>query len=219
MSSPVDAPRDCEEVLSRFITKSGFKALRNLFDVDGGGQRWITLGTDERILRFFGITDEIEDFCDSVDGNYNAALDAELEGSDQDSVSFSVEMEPIDSIDLPKSEIQLKYTVARPWQIPVTSPPELWVDDDYMPTADDFGGLDFIEDDYYTNAQQDPPLIYFIRDAAGKFHTRTIRSVTEDTIKAYPSLLQECWARYIDANGRGDNTALVNFRQNDVRTL
>lgn len=219
MSDSADSLRDCQMVLSRFVTQSGFKALRDLFDVDGGGQRWITLGSDERILEFFGITDRIEEFCADVDESYNSALDAELEDSSQDSVSFSIEIEPIDRIDVPESEVHLKYTVSRPWQIPVTPPHELWVTDDYMPTVDDFGGLDSIEDNYYTNDRQCPPIIYFIRDSSGKFHTRTIRSVDSITISAYPGLLQECWNRYVDAGGERENTALVDFRRNEVTTL
>lgn len=219
MSNPIDSPRDCESVLSRFVTKSGFKALRDLFDVDGGGQRWITLGTDERILYFFDITDEIEEFCNGVSGEYNPALDDELESSDSNSISFTIEIEPIPGIDLPGSEIQLKYTYSRPWQIPVTPPHELWVDDDQVPTVDDFGDLDSVEEDYYTNPRQDPPLIYFIKDTYGKFHTRTVRGLDTSAIQSYPALLQECWNRYVDSTGESDNTALVDFRQNEVSTL
>jgi hypothetical protein len=219
MSDLADNLRNCQMVLSRFITKSGFKALRDLFDVGGGGQRWITLGSDERILSFFNITAEIEEFCDGVDGDYNAALDAKLEDSSQDSISFNIDIESIDAIDVPESEISLKYTVSRPWQIPVTPPHELWVDNNHMPTVDDFGGLDSLEDDYYTNTHQDPPLIYFLRDTEGKFHTRTIRGIGANTVGFYPELLQQCWNRYIPASGGSNNTALVDFRKNEATTL
>jgi len=219
MSNSADCLRDCQMVLSRFVTKSGFKALRDLFDVDGGGQRWVTLGSDERILRFFNIADKIEEFCDGVDGDYNAALDTKLEDLSQNSVSFGIDIEPIDEIDVPESEVHLKYTVSRPWQIPVTPPHELWVNNDYVPTVDDFGGLDLLEDNYYTSDSQCPPMIYFIKDNSGKFHTRTVRGVDATTIGAYPALVQECWNRYVDASGERDNTAFVDFCQNEVTTL
>ena len=88
-----------------------------------------------------------------------------------------------------------------------------------MPTVDDFGGLDLLEDNYYTSDSQCPPMIYFIKDNSGKFHTRTVRGVDATTIGAYPALVQECWNRYVDASGERDNTAFVDFCQNEVTTL
>jgi hypothetical protein len=209
-------------VLSRFITKSGFKALRDLYDVEGGrGQTWFSLGSNERILEFFNITDEIEEVCDSVNDDYNEALNEKFEGSEESSESFSITIEPIEAIDMPQQDVQLKYTDSRStWQMPVASDKahDLWLDDDYMPTESEFGGIDS-EEDYYANNNQNPPLIYFIRDRAGDFHTRTIRSVDEDTIDSYPSLLQECWNQYIDASGSSNNTALVNFCNKEVTIL
>lgn len=162
-----------DQILWKFLTWTDFNAMNGGFaSKKGGSAKHIALPPSRRR--------DIADFFDVSDP-----------GSQGDPVRHNIKIEPVQGIPGSHGPIILRCKPDRrggEWRIADQDQNryELWKAKHGFPRGDKWD----TEDEYYDD---NPPIIYFIKDTDGDFHARAVNESTRENLDKFPEQIRTEW--------------------------
>lgn len=182
-----------DQILWKFLTWTDFNAMNGGFATDqGGSAKHIALPPSRR--------EDIGDFFDVPDP-----------GSQGDPVRHEIEVEPVQGIPGSDGPIILRCKPDRrggEWRIADQDQNryELWKPKHGFPRADKWD----TEEEYYDD---NPPIIYFIKDTDGDFHARAVNESPHENLDKFPEQIRTEWMSAAKRN----NFGIIDFNTEQTR--